>query len=265
MELSVEICLFLNKIFPYKKPMGRGSAEEYVKVQMMWAEQSYKKFGSFIDLNGKLLLDAGCGSGGKTFFYSQKGVSKVVGVDFNPKSIDTAVQNFGNTPNVEFLCGSIVQLPFVDNTFDYVILNDVVEHIERPILEAALKELMRVVKQDGRILLEFPPWTSHDASHLYDYISVPWCQLFFSDETLKTVVRKIANERGDSDERVDKLLKDFDELNRITFSESKSMFKKLNFKVIRHDKWVFFNLKFLRYIPFFNKYLTKRVFAILAK
>ena len=99
-------------------------------------------------------------------------------------------------PNIEYYAASVADLPFADNSFDYVILNDVVEHIERPILEAALKELMRVVKPEGRILLEFPPWSSHDAAHLYDFISIPWCQFFFSDETLKTVVRKIATEKG---------------------------------------------------------------------
>ncbi len=263
--IGEKVCLTLNKIFPYKKPMGRNSLEEYTQVQIKWAEARYKLISKYINLEGKTVLDAGCGTGGKTFFYSQKGVNKIYGVDLNPVSINTAKEMFGNTPNIEYICGSITELPYSENSFDYVILNDVVEHIERPILEAALLELKRVVKPEGSILLEFPPWTSHDASHLYDYISVPWCQLFFSDETLINVVRKVADKKGVSKDKVDFLIKDFGELNRITFSESRQLFKKLQLRVIRHDKLVFFNWNWLRYIPYFNRFVTKRVFAILGK
>lgn len=265
MTFSENICLALNKVFPYKKPVPRTSLLEYTKIQMKWAEKRFELIGKYLDLPGKLVLDAGCGTGGKTFFYSQKGIEKIYGVDLNPESIAVANEYFGNTPNIEFSCGSITSLSFPDNTFDYVILNDVVEHIERHILEAALVELMRVLKPNGRILLEFPPWTSHDASHLYDYISVPWCQLFFSDKTLVNVVRKISIERNVDQNLVDKLIKDYYELNRLTYSESGEMFRRLNFKIYRHDRLVFFNWNILRSIPFFRRFVTKRVFAILGK
>ena len=265
MTLSENICLALNKVFPYKKRLVRNSPLEYIKVQMNWAEDRYKLIGPYMELEGKSVLDAGCGTGGKTFVYSKKGVAKIVGVDLSQESITAAIGYFGEASNIEFLCESLSNLHFEDNTFDYVILNDVVEHIERPILEAALVELKRVVKPTGMILLEFPPWTSHDASHLYEYISMPWCQLFFSDRTLINVVKKVANDRGDSIKHIEKLIQDFGELNRITYKESGEMFKRLNFKIIRHDRWVFFHWNFLRYIPFFNNFVTKRVFAILGK
>jgi hypothetical protein len=79
------------------------------------------------------------------------------------------------------------------------------------------------------------------------------------------VVKKIANDRNVSPDKVEKLLQDFSELNRITYEESRIMFKKLGFKILRHDRWVFFQWNFLRYLPILNKYVTKRVFAILGK
>ena len=93
----------------------------------------------------------------------------------------------------------------------------------------ALKECKRVIKPNGRICLEFPPWTSWDASHLYDYIYIPWCQLVFSTETMVNVI-KTMNPKP----RYGKLsvVEHFLELNRLTITEFKGIILELNFKVI---------------------------------
>ena len=162
----------------------------------------------------------------------------------------------------QFKIADLNSLPFESNQFDLVFLNDVVEHVRRTILIKTLEEYKRLIKPNGKICLEFPPWTSWDASHLYDTIYIPWCQLFFSDQTLVSVI-KILNPKP----RFGKLsvVEHFQELNRITILEFWDIIGKLGFRVISSDRRMIKRKNFLKNIPFLNKYLTTWVVAILSK
>ena len=48
----------------------------------------------------------------------------------------------------------MTDIPFQDNTFDYIIANHVLEHIREE--EKALQELKRVLKKSGKLILSFP-------------------------------------------------------------------------------------------------------------
>lgn len=265
MSLNVELCLLLNKCFPKKKVQGRESPQAYSETQYQWAKKSLALYSGYIDLKDKIVLDAGCGPGGKSVYYSEQGCQQVFGVDIDENRISYAKEFAAkkNATNITFRVESLAALPFSSDTFDYIFLNDVVEHLRRPILESALKECQRVVKPGGKICLEFPPWTSYDASHLYDYIYIPWCQVFFSSETLINVLNKL----NPSPPTVGKLshVEHFLELNHITIKEARDLFKKLEFKIIYFDLNVLFNISVFKYIPFFSKYLTRRVVAVLSK
>jgi ubiquinone/menaquinone biosynthesis C-methylase UbiE len=265
MTFSENLCLFLNHFFPKLKRAGRGSAIDYSEAQYGWAKIGFDNYGSLVDLKDKEVLDAGCSLGGKTIFYSEQGCKSIIGLDIDEKRIGLAKEFAAkkNSTNTRFMVGSIAEMPFEDNTFDYIFMNDVVEHIARPILIDALKECKRVIKPGGKICLEFPPWTSFDASHLYDYIYTPWCQLFFSSKTLINVVNKLAPEQTTLGKL--SIVEHFEELNRITIKEFKQMVNDIGFKVVLMKPNVIFGIAFFGYIPFFNKYLTKRYMAILSK
>lgn len=59
-----------------------------------------------------------------------------------------------------FVCGTAETLPFADRSFDVVMSFTVLEHLIRP--EMAMAEMIRVLKQDGLLLLDVawrvPPW-----------------------------------------------------------------------------------------------------------
>lgn len=57
-----------------------------------------------------------------------------------------------------FRQGDIYQMPFENGSFDLVVCTEVLEHLERP--KDALKEINRVVKEEGAVLLTVPsePW-----------------------------------------------------------------------------------------------------------
>ena len=57
----------------------------------------------------------------------------------------------------------------------------------------------------------------------------------------------------------------FEELNRITIAEFWNIISRLELKVVNSDRRMIKKNKFFKHVPFFNKYLTTRVVAILSK
>lgn len=61
--------------------------------------------------------------------------------------------NIDESTNPDYLC-SADNIPVDDNTFDIVMLAEVIEHLENPI--AVLNECYRVLKKDGKIVVTIP-------------------------------------------------------------------------------------------------------------
>ncbi|RZN41580.1 MAG: methyltransferase domain-containing protein [Methanosarcinales archaeon] len=104
---------------------------------------------------GETVLDLGSGGGVDVFLAAQKvgenGV--VIGVDMTSEMLEKARGNarLGNYKNVEFRSGEIENLPVEDDSIDVVISNCVVNL--SPDKLAAYKEVFRVLKPDGRVLI----------------------------------------------------------------------------------------------------------------
>src|SRR4051794_14372350 len=77
---------------------------------------------------GMRLLDLACGTGVAARAAADAG-AQVTGVDFSPAMLATA-RNFH--PQIEFQAGDAEALPFADASFDAVISNFGIHHVERP-------------------------------------------------------------------------------------------------------------------------------------
>ncbi|HXP52938.1 MAG TPA: class I SAM-dependent methyltransferase, partial [Bacteroidia bacterium] len=246
MRLSENICLALNKCFPKKKTQGRGSPSDYSMAQYNWGKQSLEVFGPYVNLKDKVVLDAGCSFGGKTFFWAEQGCASIIGLDLDEKRINHAKEYAAskNRTDVKYVQGNLLKLPFETDTFDIIFLDDVVEHIDRNILTEALKECKRVLKPGGRLCIEFPPWTSFDAGHLYDYIYIPWCQIIFSQKTLINVLNKLAPNAQTLGTL--SYVDHFKDLNRLTINEFKDIIRKIDFKAITMRPIILLRMNFLQ-------------------
>src|SRR6202165_3438199 len=87
---------------------------------------------------GDRLLDIGCSSGWLAPLVTNKGFRSYVGVD---RAIASA-QRAGH--GASFVEGSVLGLPFGDESFDAVCLFDVIEHLPRGSEQNALREARRV-------------------------------------------------------------------------------------------------------------------------
>lgn len=246
---------------------------EYAKVGEGYNDAEFRtvadKFDAYygkheIEMRGKTVLDAGCGHGGKTAYYASKGCGHIYGVDMDDLHVanSKAFAEEKGIENATFTAESLDNLSFDADTFDLIFMNDVLEHIVRSKLGAALAELKRVLKPGGRLLLEFPPWSSPYAAHLYQVIDLPWCQCLFSDATLINVINKLGGrDRKGSLSYIDHFL----ELNRCTISEFREMVRTVNFEVIDIHLMPVRQKEFLTKIPFFGKFFVFRVHAALSK
>jgi SAM-dependent methyltransferase len=103
------------------------------------------------------ILDAGCGTGGNALFLQRYG--SVVGIDAAPEAIER------NLMREELLRGSVLSLPFADESFDLVTSFDVLYHRGVPDPTAALRETRRVLRPGGRLLLRLPAYEFLRSKH----------------------------------------------------------------------------------------------------
>ena len=99
-------------------------------------------------------LDAGTGAGFLLPGLASR-CSEVDGVDLSPVMHYTqGMLDKRGLHNVKLTEGDLLQLPFAEPTFDLAVCLSVIEHIPNP--EAALRELARVLHNDGVLILGYP-------------------------------------------------------------------------------------------------------------
>lgn len=97
------------------------------------------------------LLDIGFGGGRESRIFIGKGYN-VTGVDPCKTFVVTMQNHF---PKHTFVEGSLDALPFKDNSFDAVWCTSVLLHIAEEKIPQALKQIYRVLKPGGKLLLSF--------------------------------------------------------------------------------------------------------------
>lgn len=103
---------------------------------------------SMESVRGKRCLDGGCGHGALCYELSQLGAAEVTGVDLKPTPNEGG---FEGVKNVKFAQGSLMSLPFSENSFDLVVSSGVLHHTANP--EKGFSEMARVLKPGGKIIL----------------------------------------------------------------------------------------------------------------
>jgi len=107
------------------------------------------------DLNGKSVLDAGCGTGEKSAYFAMHG-ARAFGIDLSENSLSLAKKNakkFGAEKICKFEKISIFDLEkhFLPNSFDHIFSIGVIHHTENP--EKCVEIFSRLLKKGGTLTL----------------------------------------------------------------------------------------------------------------
>lgn len=100
-------------------------------------------------LNGKKILDVGCGNGKDCKYILEKGFN-INGIDLSIGMLNIAKEK---VPNCNFEIMDITKITYPDDSYDGIISNCSLFHIPVEELHKTLKSFKRVLKPDGKLLL----------------------------------------------------------------------------------------------------------------
>lgn len=100
------------------------------------------------------ILDVGTSTGANLRLLQEMGFTNLLGLDRSPEAIRWCEgKGLGTVQR-----GDICSIPFRDESFDLILATDIIEHVDDDIM--ALKELQRVLKKSGRIVITVPTFPS---------------------------------------------------------------------------------------------------------
>jgi 2-polyprenyl-3-methyl-5-hydroxy-6-metoxy-1,4-benzoquinol methylase len=110
-------------------------------------------------VTGLRVLDAGCGNGALLRLLGEGGGAELCGLEMSEALCETARRTLGTRARVHR--GNVqAGLPFAGESFDLVILSEVIEHLRRP--DVVIGEVKRVLRADGRVVVTMPNGSAYD-------------------------------------------------------------------------------------------------------
>lgn len=150
---------FLANCDGYEAYLEFGGTNLTRRLQLLW---------HFLDVSpGMKVLDVGCGRGEMIVHCNLHGAF-AVGVDYSTHALRLAQKAITQIEHQDWDQPKVSQsnakhLPFSSHIFDCVIMSDIVEHLYPEELLMALKEIRRVLRPGGKLLIHTMPnlWYYH--------------------------------------------------------------------------------------------------------
>lgn len=134
------------------------------------------KIKALLNYRNKVGLDIGSANGAFTIELAKSGAKKMYGIDIADEFIkkSTARLKKEKLKNVTFLQADANKLPFQDNSFDFIICTEVLEHV--PGFRKAIAEIKRVLKPGGIFVITTPNSFNpaeilHQIKHVIFYVT----------------------------------------------------------------------------------------------
>lgn len=151
------LLIFLILIFPFRIAKKLYKFILWVKVKFGFERPIGEEV--YMDKNDKKKLNLGCGDDIREDF---------INVDKKPAS------------GVDLILDLNDKLPFKDNSMDYIILDNVLEHLDDPL--SVMKEVGRISRPDSRVKVVVPHFRNKNAYALNH-------KCFFSETSLNPILK----------------------------------------------------------------------------
>jgi ubiquinone/menaquinone biosynthesis C-methylase UbiE len=134
----------------YLSAFGTPDLHSHSRLKEIWRSLTR------IKLDQPKVLDVGCGIGVLSIMIAKHIDASVVGIDLSEAAITSARKLAKGLPKITFNIASADKLAeiFNENTFDVVLLADVIEHIRED--ESVLAQVYSILKQGGYVIISVP-------------------------------------------------------------------------------------------------------------
>lgn len=227
------------------------------------------------NVQGRKVLEIGCGSGNRCLELLRMGAKEVVGIDIIGSEIEKAYDLCDNANDIpqssyRFFCTDIADLDEYD--FDLVVSENTFEHILD--VEGTLREIDKRTNRKAEILLGFGPlYYSPYGDHGWmravlpfrRYFSWPWGHILFPESF---IFQRLSEKTGTK--VTDSISWPYLALNKMKYKQYIRAFQNSSFKtneVAINPGYSFMGrlMKLLSYIPGLKSYTVWGIFAILRK
>ncbi len=141
---------------------------ETMAGQLVAAEHLARYHFAAACVEGRDVLDAGCGVGYGSAILAAAGATRVVGVDIALEAVEAARERC--IPRADFRVDDLRSLGLPPGSFDVVVCFEAIEHVDDP--ERVLDELRRVLRPDGLLIVSSPNrdvYTPGNPYHVHEY------------------------------------------------------------------------------------------------
>jgi ubiquinone/menaquinone biosynthesis C-methylase UbiE len=220
--VKARACLLLGavcrRIFHFSEPENLADpafAPDYFDDEVRRGRGFFGIFAEQPDLNGKIVLDLGCGYGGLMLAVAEMGAERVLGVDVSEERVAFARRRLQPAARAFPVLADAASLPFPDQSVDIIVSDSAIEHLHD--LRAALREMVRVLRPGGRVYaLWGNSWLTYNGPHLIKCIGVPWVQLLFSDRTIMQILHHMREHGPHPRSYIEYKIVDFQTMGRNT-------------------------------------------------
>lgn len=140
---------------------------------------------SWLAKDSKSIIDFGCGNGAVLLRSLYKGIDYGYGIDISNNAIKIAnkiIREFNLENKVDLICGGIGKLNEIDNNFfESAILFNILDNLEPEDSINLIKQIHRIVKPNGKILLKLNPYITAEERKEYNFIEIS--QEFYKEES----------------------------------------------------------------------------------
>lgn len=241
------------RLKPGINPKAAWRPEDYEKAANTKIKRANKHFKLISEfggsLNGKRILEIGCGGGIDCILIALQPVREVVGIDLRLRLFaqgeegerfkrlaqvvlkqqatlgDDLEKTLSQLP-LRFECMDSRELPFPDNYFDCLVSRSVLEHVKS--IEKALLEMARVVRPGGLMVHNIDPYFWYRGCHRPGLVDIPWAHARLSAKDYRRFVTE--HEGGKVGE---KRCARLDELNHFTLEKWRNVIESGPFEIVK--------------------------------
>jgi ubiquinone/menaquinone biosynthesis C-methylase UbiE len=136
-------------------PIDFHAAENRYTYAQRQVDSAWKQMiQSIVDVQGKQVVDIGCGGGLYTAAFLAMGAAEVMGIDFSAEMLKSAGEQCQHYSNVLFKQGNALQTGLPAEKYDIVLERAVTHHLKQTDLPLCFAEALRILRSGGTFIIQ---------------------------------------------------------------------------------------------------------------